>query len=512
MVTGRAIERGIGMSVDQSALGVGNRLREPPSPALVQTAFAQEAAYGPWLHQGMNLADLAHIVMLVEQTIIPSAEGGALLRALLTLYETPAAQMVFDPSLGDPYSNREHHLRNQCGEAVGWLSAGRARRESSTVGFTLTIRGQLLEASAAALEVLRALMVQAERHLTTLLPDYTYQQIAQPTSLAHYLLTFAAPLIRDLERLRLVFEHVDECPAGIGSTNGSGLPLDRQRVAQLLGFTRLAGHTRDAMWRPDVPIEVMGAMSALWANADRLAEDLLLWATAEFGFIEVADRHARISVIMPNKKNPYSLAYVRGAAREVLGQFVSVAAGQMTPSAQVDNRLFAYSLVPHAVHTSLNAWRLLAEVIGGLTVNVERMAERDDEDFSGATDLAEVVMMHAGLTAQRAHHMVARAVRLAEDTGRRLDAALLDEAAQAVMERPLLLDDASIERALDARAIVAARVGPGGAAPQPVQAMLAYFQRAANEHDQWLTAHQLRIEKAEQSLIQTARTLCPPIS
>jgi len=507
MATGRAIEHGTCMSVDQSALGVGNRLREPPSPALVQTAFAQEAAYGPWLHQGMNLADLAHIIMLVEQAIIPRADGGALLQALLKLYETPLEQITFDPTLGDPYSNREHHLRNQCGEAAGWLSAGRARRESSTVGFVLTLRHQLLEASSAAVELLRALMAQAERHLTTLLPDYTYQQIAQPTSLAHYLLTFAAPLVRDLERLHLAFEHVDECPAGIGSTNGSGLPLNRQRVAQLLGFTRLAEHTRDAMWRPDTPIEVLGTLNALWANADRLAEDLLLWATAEFGFIEVADRHARISVIMPNKKNPYSLAYVRGAAREVLGQFVSVAAGQMTPSAQVDNRMFAYSLVPYALHTSLNAWRLLAEVISDLTVNVERMAERANENFSGATDLAEMMMMRAGLTAQRAHHVVGRAVRLAEDTGRRLDATLLDEAAQAVIGLRLLLDDATLERARDPRAIVAARLGPGGAAPQPVQAMLGHFQQAATEHDQWLTAHQQRLREAEQTLIQKARTL-----
>ncbi|MGQ0604285.1 MAG: argininosuccinate lyase [Anaerolineales bacterium] len=498
------------MNADRAVLGVGDRLREPPSPALVQTAFAQEAAYGPWLHQGMSLADLAHVVMLIEQAVIPRADGGALLYALLTLYETPVTQLTFDPALGDPYSNHEHLLRKQCGEAVGWLAAGRARRESATVGFTLTVRRALLEASTAAIGLLRALMAQAEQHLTTLLPDYTYLQIAQPTSLAHYLLTFAAPLVRDLDRLRLAFEHVDECPAGIGSTNGSGLPLNRERVAQLLGFARVAEHTRDAMWRPDAPIEVLGALTALWANADRLAEDLLLWATDEFGFIELADRHARISVIMPNKKNPYSLAYVRGAARELLGQFVSVAAGQMTPSAQVENRIFAYSAVPHALRTTANALRLLAEVISEMIVDVERMAQRAGEAFSGATDLAEVIMMHSGVTAQTAHRIVARAVRLAEEAGRGLDAALLDEAAQVVIERALTMDAATLESILDPRAIVATRTTVGGAAPEPLHTMLTAFRQTADEHAERAASQRQRITLAEEVLLRTARTLCPP--
>lgn len=498
------------MNDDRGVLGVGNRLREPPSPALVQTAFAQEAAYGPWLHHGMSLADLAHVVMLIEQAIVPRADGGALLDALLTLYETPVEQMTFDPALGDPYSNREQLLRKQCGQAVGWLSAGRARRESATVGFALTLRRQLLEATTAAIGLLRVLRARAEQHTHTLLPDYTYLQIAQPTSLAHYLLTFAAPLVRDLDRLRLAFEHVDECPAGIGSTNGSGLPLNRERVAQLLGFARIAEHTRDAMWRPDAPIEVLGVLTALWANADRLAEDLLLWATDEFGFIEMADRHARISVIMPNKKNPYSLAYVRGAARELLGQFVSVAAGQMTPSAQVDNRIFAYSTVPPALHTTVNALGLLVEVISEMTANTERMAQRAGEAFSGATDLAEAIMLHYTVTAQTAHHIVARAVRLAEEAGRGLDAALLDEAAQAVIERALAMDAATLERALDPRAIVATRTTVGGAAPEPLRAMLAAFQQSAGEQTEWAASQRQRLTLAEDVLLKTARTLCPP--
>lgn len=495
------------MPGDPSALGVGGRLREPPSPALVQAAFGQEAAYGPWLQHGMSLADLAHVTMLVERDIVRRAEGGALLRALLALYETPAA---IDPELGDPYSNREHELRQRIGEAAGWLGAGRARRESSTVAFALTVRSQLLEVAAACLALLRALTTQAEAHIATLLPDYTYLQVAQPTTLAHYLLTFAQPIVRDFDRLRLTFEHVDECPAAIGSTNGSGLPLDRERVAHLLGFGRLAEHARDAMWRPDVPVEVMGTLAALWANVDRLAEDLLLWATAEFGFIELADRHGRISVIMPHKKNPYGLAYVRGAARELLGQWVSVAAQQATPSAQVDNRIFVYSSVPRALHTTLQAVQLLAEIVGAMTVDVERMGQRAGEDFSGATDLAEAVMGQGGVTAQVAHRIVARAVRLADETGHPLDAMFLNEAAQAVLGQALPLDAAAVQRGLDPRAIVATRTAPGGAAPGPVQAMLGNFRRAATDQECWIVEQRRRIREAEQTLIQTARTLCPP--
>jgi argininosuccinate lyase len=323
-------------------LGVGDRLREGPAPELIDSAFALEAGDGPLLCQAMSLADLAHALMLIEVGLIPPDAGATLLAALLDLHNIPGDTFPFDPAQGDAYTNREYVLRQKVPQVAGWLQAGRPRREVTTLGYLLVVRERLLALTRALLAAMQALLILAESHLDTLMSDYTYLQTAHPTSLAHYLLTFVQPMSRDLARLQAVFERVNLSPAGAGSTNGSRLPLQRERLAELLGFAGVVTHTRDAMWQPDVPIEVMSGLVAMLVNADRLAEDLQLWATAEFNFIDLADRHTRISVIMPHKKNPYSLAFIRGVAREMIGRWVSVAAVGATPSGQVDNRIFIY--------------------------------------------------------------------------------------------------------------------------------------------------------------------------
>lgn len=498
------------MTEPRGHLGLGDRLKEGPAPELINSAFALEAGDGPLLYHGMSLADLAHTLMLVEAGVVPMQAGTALLRALLTLHRLPAEALRFDPERGDAYTNREHELRKQAPEAAGWLQAGRARRESSTLGYALVVRAGLLGVDDALVALLRALLVRAAVHIDTLMPDYTYLQTAQPTTLAHYLLTFAQPILRDLDRLKLAFDHANRSPAGIGSTNGSRLPLNRARLAELLGFDGLVLHTRDAMWQPDQPIEVMAALTASLVNIDRLAEDLQIWATSEFGYIELADRHSRVSVIMPQKKNPYSLAYVRGAARDMIGKLVSAAALQATPSGQIDNRIFSYGGVPQALTQAEQALRLMAGVMGGLSVTVERLRRRAGQDHSGATDLAEMITAACALEPRTAHRLVGRAVRLALGRGCALDAGLLDEAARGVIGRPLGLSDHLVAETIDPRQIVASRTTPGGAAPPAVREMLAQLTAAADAGQSWLDGQRQRLAASERALLATAEALCRP--
>jgi argininosuccinate lyase len=488
-------------------LGVGARLQEEPAPELVGSAFALEAGDGPLLYHSMSLADLAHAVMLIEVGVIPPAVGTKLLTALLELHSIPADQFPFHPTHGDAYTNREYVLRQKAPEVAGWLQAGRPRREVTTVAYLLVVRERLLTLTAALLDLMRALLNLAEVNLHTLMPDYTYLQTAHPTTLAHYLLTFVQPMTRDLARLRGVFERTNLSPAGAGSTNGSRLPLDRPRLAELLGFDGLVLHARDAMWQPDGPIEVMSAVVAMLINADRLAEDLQLWATAEFGYIELADRHSRISVIMPQKKNPYSLAFVRGVAREMIGRLVSVAAHQATPSGQIDNRIFAYGDVPRALEAARQAVQLLAGTVAGLTVNQEALAERAGLGFSGATDLAEVIMLECGLDSHTAHRIVGQAVRLALESRQPLTAEILDQAGQAIIQRPLGLSDQIVAEAMGPAAIIYTRTGPGGAAPESVRAMLTAYRASLSEAETWRSQTENRLATAEAGLLKTAREI-----
>jgi len=366
----------------------------------------------------------------------------------------------------------------------------------------------VIEALLAAMETL---LDTAAAHVATLMPDYTYLQTAQPTTFAHYLLGFVQPMIRDLTRLRAAFDHTNRSPAGIGSTNGSRLPLNRERLAHLLGFQGLVAHTRDAMWQPDGPLEIMAALTALLLNIDRLAEDLQIWATAEFDAIELADRHSRISVIMPQKKNPYGLAYLRGLAREMIGKLAGTAALQATPSGQVDNRIFIYDTVPRALEQTARGVQLLAGIIAGLKANVEIMGRRAAQDYSGATDLAEAIMLACTLSSRTAHRIVGQAVRIAQQASSRLDARLLDQVAQCVIQRPLNLPDHFIAAQLDPQAIVDSRATTGGAAGEQVQSMLTEGRAVVMSHRDWLVAQQGRLVAAEQALIEEARRICQRI-
>ncbi len=488
-------------------LGVGARLKEEPAAELVVSAFALEAGDGPLLYHGMSLADLAQAVMLIEISVIPPAVGAKLLITLLKMHDIPANDFPFDPTHGDAYTNREYVLRQKAPEVAGWLQAGRPRREVTTVAYLLVVRERLLTLTAALLDLMRALLNLAEANLHTLMPDYTYLQTAHPTTLAHYLLTFVQPMTRDLARLQSAFDRVNLSPAGAGSTNGSRLPLDRPRLAELLGFDGLVLHARDAMWQPDGPIEVMSAVVAMLVNADRLAEDLQLWATAEFGFIELADRHSRISVIMPQKKNPYSLAFVRGVAREMIGRLVSVAAHQTTLSGQIDNRIFAYGSIPRALEETRQAVQLLAGTVAGLTVNQEALAERAGQGFSGATDLAEVIMLECGLDSHTAHQIVGQAVRLALESHQPLTAEILDKASQAIIQRPLGLSNQIVAEAMESAAIVNTRTGPGGAAPESVQTMLTAYRASLLEAETWRSQTENRLAIAMARLLARVREL-----
>src|SRR5579864_277085 len=349
---------------NSEVLGVGSRLAAGAAAELVQTAFARELADQLALFRGMSLADLAHIVMLIETGVTPRAAGASLLEALLALHEHPP-DFSPTPESGDLYTNREAWLATRT-PAVGWLGAGRARRESTTTGYRITVRSCLLAFADALMKVGTALVERADEDRATLMADYTYLQPAQPTTFGHYLLGFAYPLLRDLERLQALYTRTNRSPAGCGSVNGSHLPQDRSRLAELLGFDGLAQHARDAMWQPDGPIETLSVVVTALVNLDRLAEDLQIFATAEFGLVDLAEGHSRASVIMPQKKNPYALAYVRGATNELTGMLTSVATLGRTPSGQVDNRVFIYGDVPRALETAAGVATLMSGVIAGL--------------------------------------------------------------------------------------------------------------------------------------------------
>jgi argininosuccinate lyase len=475
-------------------LGATARVRSGPAPELVEAGYALELADAPMLHRPLGLADIAHVLAL---EVIPSDDRRALLTALGEMLEGHAGDV--DARYGDLVNARERLLEQRIGTAAGWLNAGRPRREAGRIAFRLALRERILDLIDAMLRFAAALTEVAARERDTLLPDYTYLQPAQPTTAGHWLLSFAYPALRDAERLRGDFTWVNRSPGGAGGVNGSRFPLDRDRIAGLLGFDGPIIHTRDGMWQTDGLADLVSHAAIAAVGASRFAEDVELYSSDEFGLMRIGDALCRASALMPQKRNPYALVVLRGGAGTLIGRATGVLATQRTPSGRTDNLLYAYGEVGGSVQLAARLLRLAAAVAETLEVDAERARRAVRESFALAADLAEVICVAAELDYRSAYRVVGRAVAAGT-----LDVTTLDVAADEVLGRPLGLDPAVVADALDADAALATRTRLGGAAPAPMDAMLADCRGAIDEARAWLARRRTAIARAERELVAAA--------
>ena len=339
------------------------------------------------------------------------------------------------------------------------------------------------------------------------MPDQTYLQHAQPSTFGHYVLSFAYPLLREADRLLEAYGWTNTSPGGAGCVNGSRLLGDRGPVGRMLGFDGVIEHTRDAMWQTDGLVDMLASAASLVSTQSKLAEDLEIWASNEFDYVDLADGYSRSSVLMPQKRNPYSLSIIRGASGTLIGRLTGFLAVIKSPSARSDNLIYAYGEVPRALDLAIRTTRLTNGVIRTLGVNGARMWGALESGFSQATDLSEYVMQTCGLDYRTAYQVVGVAVRTAHQAGLRgidLDGAMLDAAAAEYNGRPLGLTDVDLTEVLDPRQIVRTRTAAGGAAPEVVEGMAgSCIERARSLRT---TAEALRssIDVAERTLVATA--------
>ncbi|ABS70251.1 fumarate lyase (plasmid) [Xanthobacter versatilis] len=489
-----------------AVLEIGNRLSAAPSPQLVTAAFAEEVSGQGPLAPYLHLVEFAHVITLSERGVIPRAPARELVGALLDLHAGGSTGAVAE--LGDLYTNHEAQVAQRT-KAVGWLGTARARREALTTAYHLLVRERLLALGTSLARLGRALAVTALTHADDVMPDYTYLQAAQPTSFGHYVLGFAAPVMRDLERLQSLYGRADLCPAGCGSMNGSVAFQDRAALAQRLGFSGPLAHGRDAMWQADLAIEAMALSVAASVGLDRLAEDLMIFATAEFGLVRLSDRHSRASKILPQKRNPYALAFVRGLANRLIGVAAGVAASGRTPTGQMDNRMQSYGAVPEALDACAKAADLMAEVIGALTFDAARARALLADGACFASDLAERLCLVLGVDFRSAHGLVGRLVTRLEQEGRTLASlsqSELSDACRAYDETLPAVPDGLLAEAFDPKACLEARRDIGGAAPAQVRRQAREFDDTFRHRAQDLAATTHRHAAALSRLVDEARS------
>jgi argininosuccinate lyase len=478
---------------------------QPPAQELVGAGFAYESQCAATLHAGLNLADLAHVLDLLDREIIPRVAAVALLRVVL---DASMDDIGYDPADGEPYNSRERAFAAQIGSAAGWLHAGRPRREATRLAFRLDLRRRAAHVVLAAAALAKALAVRAGDYRDTLFPDQTYLQHAQPSTVGHYLLSFAYPVIRDGRRLLDVVDWLNSSPAGAGCVNGTRLQRDRAAMATRLGFDSVIVNTRDAMWQVDGLVQLSSTLASLALTQTSLAEDLEIWASSEFDYVELAEAYTRASVLMPQKRNPYALAMIRGTTGVLIGHVAGMLAVQKSPSARSDNLIFAYGELPGALDHARRITELTAGVVASLTMNEVRLREALASGFSQATDVAEQLMVSDGIDYRTAYQIVGTAVRrLAADGGSAgdLTPTLLDEIALEQIGRPLAIDASTLADALDPSTIVSTRSATGGAAPEPMRAMLAEVAAGADELAVAARERLDAAERAEHALVADAR-------
>lgn len=439
----------------------------PPDPAMLARLLPAVQTY-----------DKAHAVALVESGAIPADVGAAIIRELLEIDDDPVRLRI---EAGGGVHSGEALLTARLGaDAAGWLPLARSSSDLWTVSTRLFLREQIVRVSEALCQLQHVLLNAAIAQIDTIMVGLTHHQHAQPTTLGHFFVSVAAELARSLDRTLEVLVRVDSSTAGSAVLTGSMFPLDPARLAQLLGFGTLVGNSRDAAFGLDYLSEPV-LVEAMAANlCSRMASDLLEWSAPPLDYVEFDDAFCSSSSILPHKKNPVFLEYVRGIAAELTGASATFLAGtsSMSDSIIVDRELLIWRF-SEVTGRFLAALDVLARALRTARFDRDRLQRDVDESWAFSSELAALLVIERGMSWRGAHRVVSAAVRLALDEARDatgFDVAHLEEAMQLCGESTKDDLEPLVRASRDARSSVNARVVPGGPSPEHVAGQEAVFR------------------------------------
>ncbi len=443
----------------------GGRFESATDPAV--EAYTASVDVDQRMYREDIAASLAHARMLARQGIIPGQDADAIVRGLEEIREEiEAGRFQFRPELEDIHMNVEARLAEMIGEAAGRLHTARSRNDQVATDFRLYALAAIDRVLRSLRRAQEAILQLAEQNRAVIMPGYTHLQRAQPVLLAHHLLAYFEMFDRDAGRFLDCRRRTDVLPLGSGALAGAPYPLDRAAVAAELGMGAVSENSIDAVSDRDFAVEFLAAAALCMAHISRLAEDIVLWSSAEFGFVRLPDAFATGSSIMPQKKNPDVAELARGRTGRVYGALVGMLTmlkGQplaYNRDLQEDKPAFFAS-----EDTLLSTLDVLARMLPELRVDAARARRSATENYTLATDLADY-LVRKGMPFRKAHEAVGGLVREAERSGRDLRQLPLREYRRV---SPLFEDDVLL---LDARFSVALRDVPGGTAPRRVAAAL----------------------------------------
>ncbi|HSM40895.1 MAG TPA: argininosuccinate lyase [Afifellaceae bacterium] len=409
----------------------------------------------------------AHARMLARQGIISDDDAAKIVQGLDTIAsEIAAGKFTFSRELEDIHMNIEARLKELIGEPAGRLHTARSRNDQVATDFRLWVRDAIDEIDHQIAALMRALAEAALSHADTVMPGFTHMQSAQPVTLGHHFMAYVEMLSRDRGRFADARTRLNESPLGAAALAGTAFAIDRQMTAEALGFDRPAANSLDAVSDRDFALETLAAASICAVHLSRFAEELVIWSTAQFGFIRLSDRFSTGSSIMPQKRNPDAAELVRAKAGRIVGALNALLVVMKgLPLAYSKDMQEDKEQLFDAMPNLALSLAVMTGMVGDMQPDIDTLRKAAGAAFSTATDLADWLVREAGLPFREAHHVTGRIVAEAANRGITLEEVPLD-VLQAV--HPAITD--KVYSVLSVEASVNSRKSYGGTAPENVRA------------------------------------------
>ena len=443
-------------------------------PAAIMEAINASIGFDRKLYAQDIAGSLAHAEMLAEKGIISAEDQKKIAHGLNTiLSEIEAGKFAFSTRLEDIHMKVESRLAELIGPAAGRLHTARSRNDQVAVDFRLWVKRELERTEAALTALIEAFLARAEEHAATVMPGFTHLQVAQPVTFGHHCMAYVEMFGRDLSRVRDALERLDESPLGAAALAGTGFPIDRHMTAAALGFREPTRNSIDSVSDRDFALEFLSLASICGTHLSRLAEEIVIWSTPQFGFVRLSDSYSTGSSIMPQKKNPDAAELIRAKVGRINGHLVALLTVMKgLPLAYSKDMQEDKEAVFDAAETLELMLAATTGMVSDMTVDAAAMKKAAGAGFSTATDLADWLVREAGLPFREAHHVTGRAVALAESRGKGLDKLSLEDL-RAI--HPAV--DEGVFSVLSVPNSVKSRTSFGGTAPAEVRRQIRYWRK-----------------------------------
>ena len=445
----------------------------------------------------------AHLVMLTERGIIPPGDARAIRGGLDAISLDEVRRTRYDGTCEDLFFYVERLIVEACGEeTAGRLHTARSRNDIDMTMYRMQQRELILAVTEGTLRLRRVLLDLAAQHRETVFAAHTHTQPAQPSTIAHYLMAVVEQLERDGVRLRAAFSSTNQSPLGACAITGTGFPIDRERTASLLGFDKATGNTYGSIATVDYLLESVSATAVLLTGLGRVVQDLLLWCTAEFGYLRLPDGFVQGSSIMPQKRNPVALEHARAICSKAVGQASAILLSvHNTPFGDiVDTEDDLQPLVFAMFRDASRAVRLVAAALSGAEFDRARLTERAKQNWITVTELADTLARERGVPFKATHGIAAKFVAAASARPGTPLSGVLRTISEQVLGTPIEYTEDALEEILSPDRFVRVRTTAGGPAPAEVSRAIDASRQVQAADESWFEETVGRLRAAEQRL------------